>query len=45
MKAPAFRLYVNGFELLIDYLPGESIYRNVQPIAFFSFNDEWLRQV
>ena len=38
-------LFVNGFKLLIDYLAGEAIDCDMQPIAFFSFYDELLREV
>jgi hypothetical protein len=43
--APDFRLFVNGLELLIDYFAGVAIYRDMQPIAFLSFDHEWLREV
>ena len=38
-------LFVNSLELLINYLAGEAIDCNMQPIAFFSFDDELLREV
>src|SRR5438309_847449 len=38
------KLFINRFELLIDYFAGEPIDRNVQPVPFLPFNHE-LRQI